>query len=225
MINGSVLDYVWKGLIAISLFSTIVLSVALLGSFVINNYVSKIKIKRFFHLHSGLLSGVLLLGVVLINMDSELASACFSRFAEQTNSLNITRLISAGYLTILTLLAVLDISKTFFAFRRLHLLQPVSDKEVTLLWRELLGKLGRKSFVPIYLQTGSGSPFVGGLLRYRLIVTEALMRDVQSEKFRAILAHEAVHIRDRDSLWLLLSHFCKRVLFFHPLVYMFYSRQ
>lgn len=223
--NADILDYVWKGIVTVFAVSTVTMSVSLLVYHFIKNKITSAKLKLFFNLHSALLLLSIGMGpAILIHADPELASACFSHFAKQTDSMNITRLVAGAYLSILLTLITTDVVRTILAYRTIHSLKRVDGSIGNAVLNSVINKLNLKISTSLYVSSKTQSPFVWGLFNHKIVITESLLKDPNREKLKAILSHEAIHIKDHDSFWILMSHLSKRILFFHPLAYLFSSR-
>ena len=73
--------------------------------------------------------------------------------------------------------------------------------------------------VPVRISSDSLTTGVFGVSRPVVILPRAVMRELRPQELRAVLAHEACHIRRRDNLTAAL-HKCVEVVFwFHPLVW------
>ena len=73
--------------------------------------------------------------------------------------------------------------------------------------------------VPVLVTAGDLSPGVFGIFRPRVILTESVVQELDSQQLHAVLAHELCHVRRRDNL-LAAIHQCVQVIFwFHPLVW------
>lgn len=218
--NADLFDYVWKSLLTATIGSTVILSVVLMVGHFARARVANAKMKAFFNLHAALLLLSTAVGsIVLIHADPELASACFSHFAERNGTLNVTRLLAGAYLSVVFVMLGLDVIRTLLAYGKIRSLREVDDGDGAIALRDLVGKLGLKPSTSLAASPETQSPFAWGLFSHRIVVSEALLKDPAN--LRAILAHEAIHVKDQDSLWMLLSHLSKRLLFFHPLAHLF----
>jgi beta-lactamase regulating signal transducer with metallopeptidase domain len=223
-ISADILDYVWKSIVVISIISTVIMSISLVAWYFSKNKLANSQLKLFFNLHSALL--LLSIGfvlIVLIHADPELESACFSHFAKHSSSINITRLLSGVYFFIVLAMLGFDFFKTLIAYRKIQSLKKVGPDGTAIL-TGLIEKLKLKSTTSLYVSSETQSPFAWGLFNHRIVVTESLLKADCKEKLQAILSHEAIHVKDHDSIWILMSHLSKRILFFHPLAYLFSSK-
>ncbi len=72
--------------------------------------------------------------------------------------------------------------------------------------------------VPIVTDLGDRpAAFTVGLLRPRIVISTAVVDALTDAELEAILTHEAVHVRRRDPLRLVVAGFCRDLLFFLPL--------
>ena len=62
-------------------------------------------------------------------------------------------------------------------------------------------------------------PGVFGIFRPMLLLPQGMRERLTPEQLRAILAHEATHIRRRDNLTGFLQMLVEAVFWFHPLVW------
>ncbi len=74
--------------------------------------------------------------------------------------------------------------------------------------------------VRTYLCEYESSPFVFGFFRYCLYLPKHLFISGDDEKVEALIFHEIAHIKGNDSVWLVVTHLCKRILFFIPIIYL-----
>ena len=97
--------------------------------------------------------------------------------------------------------------------RRRRRARPIGDACPAFL--ELRGRLG----VEAELLAGPGGPVAFGLFRPAVLIPESLLA-AQGEPLEAVLAHELVHLRRRDWLFVLAEELLLAVLWFHPLAWM-----
>lgn len=219
------LDFIWKSLFAGTISATVIFVLLFGFQILLKKFTTNRQIKWFYNFHAGFLFLCIVFGsAVLLKMDPELTSACFNRFAEKSDSFNITRLLSGVYVTIFTVLVFLDLLKSFVAFKKIKNLSFMENSEVKKVFNKLMTSVKINSSVQLLVSNQNESPFVWGLFKYKLVLSEALLKTNDLLKIKTILSHEFMHIKDNDSFWLLLSHICKRILFFHPLVYVFKSK-
>ena len=74
------------------------------------------------------------------------------------------------------------------------------------------------------LPTAGAGPYVIGLRRPALIMPSAILKVLDPEETRALIAHELAHVHRRDALgkWVLL--FLRRLAFLNPVAYWAYRR-
>jgi beta-lactamase regulating signal transducer with metallopeptidase domain len=73
---------------------------------------------------------------------------------------------------------------------------------------------------PRVLMTGENiSPFVCGMFRPTLVLSEALGSSLSETQLRQVLLHELAHIRRRDLLWGWIPQAARMLWFFHPAVH------
>ncbi|GBF73805.1 peptidase M56 [Paenibacillus sp. 598K] len=81
-------------------------------------------------------------------------------------------------------------------------------------------RLGIRRAIPLYAVDGPASPWIGGLLRPRIYLPEALVAQATPEALTHVLLHELLHYRRRD-LWLgglWMAALCLH--WFNPLVWL-----
>lgn len=218
--NFSFLDYIWKGLLIIASSATIVLVSVFVFDFIFRKSISNRLAKWSFNFHSGLLILILSICFVLIKLDPELSSACFTKFVEKSDSYTITRVISALYLFFVGILFLLDFIGIYFSFFLFKKYSKNINTNVIETVLKMASQIRLKDKIEIYTSDSNVSPFVWGLFRFKIVIPNHLIDSITNEQLEAILAHELMHIKDRDSFWLLLGHIGKRLIFFHPLVYL-----
>lgn len=217
-LNLIFLDYIWKSLPALFATSTVLFgSTFALEHIFIKKSSGKDK-KWFFNFQSAFLIFTLILSFLLIKANPEILSACFTKFAETSNSITITRFISGFYLLVLSTLLILDLSGIVVAFVQMKSLVSNKNENLRISIIKIANQLGLNKSIHCFISDKHTSPFVWGLKSSRLVVPKFILNSEQ-ENLEAIISHELIHIRDRDSIWLLTSHLCKRILFFHPMVY------
>jgi len=85
---------------------------------------------------------------------------------------------------------------------------------------ELGRRLGLGRNVELVVCRGALGPAVIGVLRPQLILPQRLVSGRVFDQFEAIVAHELVHVRRRDTALLLVELAAKVLWWFHPLVWM-----
>jgi beta-lactamase regulating signal transducer with metallopeptidase domain len=214
-----ILDYTWKGLLVVASSASIALAIVFTIEYFFKKSISKRLGKWLFNFYSMVLILTFGICLLIINADPELSSACFSKFVEKSDSYTITRIISGAYLFVVACLFITDFFGIIFSLRQLKKCTGNTDNKLDKIVSKISTQVQLKREVKIYSSDICVSPFVWGLFKFKLVVPSHLVKSLDKEKLEAILAHEVMHIKDRDSFWLLLSHICKRLLFFHPLIY------
>ena len=79
--------------------------------------------------------------------------------------------------------------------------------------------------LPILLSEGHVEPGVFGILQPVLLWPANFSNELSDQQLRAILAHEAWHVRRRDNLTAGVQMLIEAIFWFHPLVWWFGSRQ
>lgn len=225
MIETPFLDFMWKSIFAATISSTAIISLIFILHALIRKYITNEQSKWFFNFHSGLLITAVTLGsVALLRIDPELTSACFSQFAKKTDSYNITRLLSGLYLSVILISFLYDVFKCLITFKKMKSLVEVKNGTAFEIFNELKKNLNIKSADSLFVSNSAQSPFVWGLFKYKLVVTKSILETDDKQKVKTILSHELMHIKGNDSLWILLSYLCRKILFFNPLIYLFFSK-
>jgi beta-lactamase regulating signal transducer with metallopeptidase domain len=214
------LDSVWRGLLVGTVTSSVALLILSSVLFLIKDRLNHGQTKYFFN-NQLLLALFLFTGSFLLVkfFDPELAAACFSRFAQTSSSLNLTRIVAALWLLGCGFLILKDLLQLGLAFNKVKSFKPIEDHATNSSFQRILNLSCPKSSVQVYSSLESKSPFVWGFFQYRLVLPQNLQQNLSRNSFENILAHEVIHIRDRDSLWLLADLIFRRMLFFNPLVY------
>jgi beta-lactamase regulating signal transducer with metallopeptidase domain len=154
----------------------------------------------------------------LASADTELASRCFARFVDQTSAFSVTRILAGIWLCATALLLAGDGFRLLAAWLRVRREAAPAPAGGSKLIEEVRGAFDVERSVRLQTTTRIVTPFVFGLLDYRVVVPQSYFSDCESERLRHILLHEMAHVRDRDTLWLCLELICRRFLFFHPLM-------
>ena len=76
----------------------------------------------------------------------------------------------------------------------------------------------------IYIAPGSAMPAVVGLLRRRIVISEAMIDELKAAELRAVLLHENEHRRRYDPLRALIQRCALAVFFFYPLLWVVLRR-
>jgi beta-lactamase regulating signal transducer with metallopeptidase domain len=72
--------------------------------------------------------------------------------------------------------------------------------------------------------SGSGSPFVCGLIRPTLVLPGALVASLDPIAARRVLLHELAHLKRGDLLWGWIPEIARRVYWFHPVAHLAAAR-
>ena len=213
------LDYFWKSFFIVATSATfLVVSFYLLEISFLRSCSGKNR-KWFFNIQTLLMLLLFLLNCVLIQRDPELIFACFTKFAESSEHLSITRIISCMYLITISFFLVWDLVSVKKDHVRIKQMRIYESGEIFNIIQDLKQQLKLNQKILVKISEVDTSPYVWGLFKFHLILPVHLFTIQDSGKIRSILAHELIHIQDRDSLWLLVSHIYKRLLFYHPLIY------
>ncbi len=220
-LDFSFLDYIWRGLLVGVPASSLVLLVAVPLFFVLQNRVSAHAMKRFLNNQIVLAISVFVGSFFFVSMmDPELAARCFDRFAQSSVTFAITRSIAASWLFGAMVLLMLDVIRLWSAFRFAQGFEPLDDLTAASILNRKLRVLGlNPNSVQLMTDSREGSPFVWGLIRYQLVIPRSILQKINESALDALITHELIHVRDRDSLLLSLELGLRRILFFVPLTW------
>jgi beta-lactamase regulating signal transducer with metallopeptidase domain len=211
-----ILDYLWKSLFLGGVMATAFLA-AMLLTYVLLKKSNAQQRKWFLNSQLALLAVVLAGGFLWAALDHELTSDCFDIFVRQTSTWIITRWLAGAWIGGLLLLLTRDLWNCLWILRKSRDLRPMTDHAHLNLLTRLKKQVGVRDQVQLMTTDESISPFALGIFHYRIVLPRNGLNEVT---LKSALAHELVHVRDRDSAWLFLELFCRRVLFWHPLAYM-----
>jgi beta-lactamase regulating signal transducer with metallopeptidase domain len=215
-----VLDYFWKALLMGAVTSTIFFGL-MLGLFLLFKNSDSMRLKWCFNFHYLFLLISLATSLMIVTFgDSELIAGCFNRFVETSSSLTLTRAIAGLWCVGFFSLIATDGVRYVLARRSLNSVPLDPNSNAGRQFQELTEQMGfHGNEVQLSSAFIGGSPFVHGLLRHEIVVPQEFLSAGSRADLKCALAHELIHVRDLDSLWLLLELFCRRLLFFHPLSY------
>ncbi len=217
----SFLDYVWRGLLVGTLLSTIVLSGIFFVFWLLKERFSHTQMKWFLN-YQILLLFLTFIGsfAFVVVSDPELAIRCFDHFVKDSASFTMTRIISGVWLfTILAMLGF-DSIKIYLSFLKSKKLRPVFDNKIRSLFEKCLAKNSFNKSPQLFMTSENISPYAWGLIDHKIVIPESSLKSLGLEAWESIFAHELIHIKDKDSLWLSLELLCRRLLFFNPLIYL-----
>lgn len=222
MPDFSFLDYVWRGLVVLTLTSTLIYAMTWAGSRLFAGRLSARQTKWHLHLQFAMFALVLIGEFLFVAFaDPELASGCFEQFVKRGESFTLTRILAGFWLSGTFLLLALDFFRGWLFLRAARAFAPWPEGRSDL--REIANRMGIRREVGVVLIRENRSPFAFGWFRHRIALPEAFARSASTEALQSVLAHELAHVRDRDSLWMLSELFCRRLLFFHPFAHSFAS--
>lgn len=217
----SFLDYVWKGLLVGTLLSTIVLVALFFVLCILRNRFSQTQIKWFLNQQMLLLLLTFIGSFVFMAFsDPELAIGCFKQFVNEASSFTITRFISGVWLCTVFLLLVFDSIKIYLSCLRVNRLRPVLDHKVRSALMKCLNKSRIKKNIRLLMATEKVSPYAWGIFSYNIVIPESSLKSLSIPTWENVFAHELIHLKEHDSLWLFLELLCRRFLFFNPLIYL-----
>lgn len=222
--NFTFLDYLWKSLFIVATISSVTLIFGLILELIFVRYTLGKERKWYFNFQSVLLLISIIFGFAIVKVDPEIVSECFTKFVQSTDSFTITRLIALSYLAVFILLILMDTVKTVLSFKRILSYEPFKNCEIEKKILTITSNLGISKSIKVFECKDETSPFVFGLLKYRLCMPTHLIETKEDERIEALVSHELAHINGNDTLWLIITHICKRALFFVPFVYLFNSK-
>lgn len=225
MNNLVFLDSAWKCLVTLTVSTTVIFAVSLLIYSLIKRVTPGEKSKRFFNYHILFTIFSIVFGsIILTYIDPNFIARCFDHFAAASNAFTITRTLAGCYLVVLAVLLVADSAKFIISARRHKAFAKIEDHPINEILTILIERLNLKKPFEVLSNENATSPYVWGLMRHQIVVNEFLLKNEDKKQIETILAHELMHIKGNDSVWLLLSHIAKRVFFFNPISYLFYSK-
>jgi len=68
------------------------------------------------------------------------------------------------------------------------------------------------------------SPFVCGVLRSKLVLSQRLTETLDETQLRQVVLHELAHVKRRDLVWGWIPEIARIAYFFHPVAHVAYSR-
>ena len=203
MINpGSFFDFLWKVLIIVTLTSTFVF-----GALVISQSFLKTISGRYFKActRASLVSFfaiVVVLAASVLLLDKGLQLQCFNHFTESQGILGLTRILAGVW----AIVGVVLLTKDLLQFR---------------LFKKTLSANVLKSHSGYQVVTNDYAPLTVGFLESQIIIPENL--ENSKEHLSYILAHESVHVKNRDGVWSLLALMCLRLCWFNPAAWFFFK--
>ena len=218
--EASFLDYIWRGLSLGLMTSSLLLAIMLVVQLTFKG-LRPSQLKWHLHLQFHLLVVVFLGGFAWVACgDSDLACGCFNEFAKTGSSFTWTRFGAGLWLAIATAGLTLDLVRIWLAQRKIGNLQECQNWVATTALLRLRSQLNIACKVPLLATPERISPYAFGLWKHQIILPDHLLKSEHPSILKSVLSHELIHVRDRDSLWMLASSLCRRLLFFHPLVFL-----
>lgn len=102
--------------------------------------------------------------------------------------------------------------------RQLRMSTELPPSEVSVLVTELSTQLGVTKNIGVVVSVEGFGPAVAGCVRPRLILPQSLIHD-DLDSLRPIVAHELIHVRQRDTWWGLVQFAAQILWWFHPCVW------
>ena len=91
-----------------------------------------------------------------------------------------------------------------------------TDLKLAAIVKQCADTLGLRKVPQTLLIEADVSPFVCGLRRPRLVLSQSLLATTSSARLRQVVLHELAHIRRRDLLWCWVPTVMQIVYWFHP---------
>jgi beta-lactamase regulating signal transducer with metallopeptidase domain len=123
-----------------------------------------------------------------------------------------------GWLAGMAALAIIVIQRMLFVRALIAQSQP-ADGRLAEAMAECCRKMGIRSNVELRLTKNMLSPAACGLLRPIILMPESLLENLSSQKLRAVLTHELVHIKRGDLGCNLFQTILQVAYFYNPLVW------
>lgn len=217
----SFLDYVWRGLVVGTLTSTLILAFMFLIFSFLKSRASQLQLKRFFNYQLLLLFVVVCASFLFVAVgDPELAAGCFDQFVKNGSSFMITRIVAGAWLTIAGLMIVRDLLRMILSVRKSFGFSRLMHPEIEASFEQTRAQLGLRNHIQLFTTEENVSPFVWGLFKYKVVIPTKALHALDPQALKNILAHELIHVRDRDALWLSFELLSRRLLFFNPLIFL-----
>lgn len=219
------LDYLWTGLVFGTMTATVLMLSLLLIDILIANGIPQLHRKWLMNVQMVAILGFFLGGFAVLAVgNSELASRCFDIFIQQAQTYSVTRWLAGIWSLCVLFYASLDLWRIFRCSRQAQNYIRVTSLEL----KEALVRVAQRfsmTNVPRLVSSEEAlPPYVYGWRHHQIVLPKSFLHQWPSEAMQSIFAHELVHVRDRDTLWLALSHFIQRLLFFHPLAGLIVTR-
>lgn len=213
------LDYVWRGLLLGAMTSTIFLFVMCFSPIFCRGW-GRCQTKWYFNIHFAFLLITFLGGFAFVSWsDPELAAGCFTQFIKGGTSFALTRYIAALWLLGAMGLVFWDAIRAFASLKRVRSFPQIEDPILKGALKEMARRIGVRRPLDLGLTRAPVSPFVFGFFKHKVVLPQKLVETGSLETLRSVFAHELIHVRDQDSIWLAVGLLCRRFLFFHPLIY------
>ena len=95
----------------------------------------------------------------------------------------------------------------------------VQDREILAItdyWRQ---NFKVKRSVSIFSSDNFLSPFTAGIFRPKIFIPVPLLKNRNNETINSIIAHEMVHIKRLDHMWIRLQNLLQVIYFFNPIIW------
>lgn len=98
--------------------------------------------------------------------------------------------------------------------------EPITDRGIMEVAHAAAKMVGLPRIPPLLATAERISPFAWGVRRSIVVMPERLLRSADKGSLLAVLVHEFVHLRRKDSLMGVLLAVCETAYFFHPVVHL-----
>lgn len=206
MTNPLIFDFFWKLLFFVSIFSTFYFLFAAISHNFFKFFSASKKMKAFKVSQFLLLFSFIAVAIYIAIADNELVFDCFGRFAEREGVFGITRVISAIWVLGLLLFLIRDIFQYLVIKRSLD--------EAIIESKQLI--VGEKN-ISYNSVNNKMEAVVAGFLKPQIYIPQFISENESA--LRQTLAHECIHIQNKDSFWNFVSLVIHRLNWHNPLAH------
>lgn len=214
--DWSFFDYLWRGLMAGTAATFVIFAVFFVARGILVRKATRRQMRRFYNGHLvTLFVGFWLSFFWVAFADPELARGCFAQFAQHQSGFTMTRALAGLWLAGSAGFLFFDLSRILF----FKVEGEAGSGELRNDFAKLTERFQLTSRrVQLVISPRQEGPYAVGVFRPKIVLPRRLLI-LSSDKIMHILAHELVHVRHRDTAWKYLDLLCRRLLFFHPVVY------
>ncbi len=136
----------------------------------------------------------------------------------------LTLLLFAFWITGAVLSTALFV-RQWWRFRiQISAAEPILDPAITTMLRRWQSHFSVKRTIRLVTSDQYLSPFTMGIFRPVIFLPKSLLEANDKSLIEPILAHEVVHLRHMDTIWMRLQNLLQIVYFFHPVVWLVVRR-